>query len=182
MALIYYGLVALTFTVRHPRCQFCTKTARNIRFVLFRKNLVICKIHISNVEVEFLLLAEKLKLYTKEKMKIEPFPWLKGYRVNMDELFTELTLDKVERKLLGEETWTLQSYEDMFSCNESQQELIKILIKADPGMGKTTLGKKVTRDWATGLFKKFSIVFFVALKFMKPSDPIEAVIMQQYPE
>ena len=58
----------------------------------------------------------------------------------------------------------------------------KILIKAAPGMGKTTLGKKVTRDWARGVYKKFSIVFFVALKLVKPGDPIEAVIIQQHPE
>ena len=136
----------------------------------------------SIAEAEFLSIAEKLKPFTEERMKIEPFPWLNDYFIGMDELYTELTLEKVERKLLGEETWTLQTYEDMFNCNKSQYKNRKVLIKADPGMGKTTLGKKVTRDWAKGLFKKFSIVFFVALKFVKPGDPIEAVIIQQNPE
>ena len=115
-------------------------------------------------------------------MKIEPFPWFEGYLINMDELYTELILEKVERKLLGEETWSLQTYEDMFNCNKSNPQNRKILMKADPGMGKTTLGKKVTRDWATGVFNKFSIVFFVVLKFVKPGEPIENVIMQQNPE
>ena len=77
--------------------------------------------------------------------------------------------------MLGEETWSLQTYEDIFNCNE-------FLIKADPGMGKTTLGRKMARNWATGVFKKFSIAFFVALKFVKPGDTIEKVIMQQNPE
>ena len=131
---------------------------------------------------EFLSLAEKLKPFAAERMKIEPFPWFEGYRINIDELYTELVLEKIERKLLGEETWTLQTYKDMFNCDESQCEFIKVLIKAGPDMGKTTLGKKVTRDWATGVFKKFSIVFFVALKFVKPGDPTEKVIAQQYPE
>ena len=70
----------------------------------------------------------------------------------------------------------------MFNCNHSKHKNRKVLMKADPGMGKTTLGKKVTRDWATGVFNKFSIVFFVALKFVKPGDSIEAVIIQQHPE
>ena len=70
----------------------------------------------------------------------------------------------------------------MFNCNKSEHENRKILIKADPGMGKTTLGRKVARDWAKGVFKKYSLVFFVALKLVKPGDPIENIIMQQIPE
>ena len=71
----------------------------------------------SIVEAEFLSIAEKLKPFTEERMKIEPFPWLNDYFIDMDELYTELILEKVERKLLGEETWTLQTYEEMFICN-----------------------------------------------------------------
>ena len=134
------------------------------------------------VEEEFLSIAEKLKPFTEEKMKIEPYPWFEDYLIDMDELYTELLLEKVERKLLGEETWTLRTYEDMFNCYKLDHKNRKILMKADPGMGKTTLGKKVAKDWATGVFKKFSIVFFVALKFVKPGDPIENVILQQNPE
>ena len=59
-------------------------------------------------EGEFLSIAEKLKPFTEEKMKMEPFPWFEGYLINMDELYTELTLEKIERKLLGEETWSFR--------------------------------------------------------------------------
>ena len=115
-------------------------------------------------------------------MKMEPFPWLEGHFIKMDELYTELTLEKIERKLLGEDTWSVQTYEDMFNCNKSEHKNRKILIKADPEMGKTTLGRKVAIDWAKGVIKKYSLVFFVALKFVKPGDPIENVIIQQIPE
>ena len=114
-------------------------------------------------------------------MTIEPFPWFEGSQLDMDQLYTELTLEKIERMLLGEETWTLQTYEDMFNFNESQHEFLKVLMKADPGMGKTTLGRKLAKDWATGVFQKFSIVFFVALKLVKPNDRLENAILQQYP-
>ena len=115
-------------------------------------------------------------------MKIEPFPWLEGYLIDMDELYTELTLEEIERKLLGEESRKLSGYQEMFNCHKPELKNRKVLMKADPGMGKTTLGKKVTRDWATGIFKKFSVVFFVALKFVKPGDTIEKTVMQQHPE
>ena len=134
----------------------------------------------SNItEEEFLAIAEKLKPFTKEKMKIEPFPWFPRHIIDMDKLYTKLTLEKIEMDLFGEQGKNLDRYEEMFNCHEF---LTKVLLKADPGMGKTTLGKKVTRDWATGVFKKFKIVFFVALKFVKPGDPIENVILQQNPE
>ena len=127
-------------------------------------------------------IAEALKPFIEEKMKIEPYPWLEGYLINMDELYTQLIIEKIERKLLGEETWALQTYEDMFSCNKLDHKNRKILMKADPGMGKTTLGRKMSWDWARGEFKKFSIIFFVALKFVRPGDSIENVIIQQTPE
>ena len=141
-----------------------------------------CYCYLCIAEEEFLSIAEKLKPFTEEKMKIEPFPWYEGYLINMDEMYTELTLEKVERQLLGEETWSLQTYEDMFNCNKSEHKNRKILIKADPGMGKTTLGRKMSWDWARGMFKNFPIVLLVALKFVQPGDPIETVIIEQHSE
>ena len=135
-----------------------------------------------NTEEEFLSIAEKLKPFTEEKMKIEPFPWFEGYLINMDELYTELTLEKVEKKLLGEERKKLRRYDEMFNCNKSEHKNRKVLMKADPGMGKTTLGRKMSSDWASGKFEKFSIIFFVALKFVKPGDSIENIIIRQNPK
>ena len=128
---------------------------------------------------EFLCLAEKLKPFTEEKMKIEPFPWFEGHLINMDEIYTELTLEKVEMKLLREERKKLRRYDEIFNCNKSEHKNRKVLMKANPGMGKTTLGRKMSSDWAIGKFEKFSIIFFVALKFVKPGDSIENIIMQQ---
>ena len=48
-------------------------------------------------------------------------------------------------------------------------------------MGKTSLVKKIAWDWANGNFLNVSIVFFVLLKFVKPGDIIENVILQQNP-
>ena len=56
-----------------------------------------------------------------------------------------------------------------------------MLIKGDPGKGKTTLMKKMDWDWATGMFKKFSIGFFVFLKVVRPHEAIENIIIRQHP-
>ena len=48
-------------------------------------------------------------------------------------------------------------------------------------MGKTSLVKKIAWDWANGNFLNVSVVFFVFLKFVKPGDIIENVILRQNP-
>ena len=76
-------------------------------------------------------------------MKIEPFPWLRDYYLDMNKLYTELILEKIENEVLGVKRLTLRGYNEMFvpvQLNRSERD--KILLKADPGMGKTTLGKK----------------------------------------
>ena len=57
----------------------------------------------------------------------------------------------------------------------------KVLLKGDPGMGKTSLCKKVSWDWARKLFTTFSVTFLVFLKLVKPGDAIENVIIEQNP-
>ena len=56
----------------------------------------------------------------------------------------------------------------------------KILIKGKPGVGKSSLSKKIAWDWARGVFTVFSIVFLVSLRLVKPDDPIEDIILSQY--
>ena len=111
-------------------------------------------------------------------MKIEPFPWLRDYYIDMNKLYTELILEKIENELLGEKKVILQGYEEIFKSKGRD----KILIKGDPGMGKTTLGRKIGWDWVKGLFKIFSLVFDVFLKLVQPGEPIEDVILKQNPE
>ena len=111
-------------------------------------------------------------------MKIEPFPWLRDYYIDMNKLYTELILEKIENDLLLVQRFTLKDYKEMFDFKERN----KILIKGDPGMGKTTLLKKVGWDWAKGVFKLYSIVFFVFLKFVQPGESIENIIIKQNPE
>ena len=140
-------------------------------------------------------------------MKIEVAPWIKEYVVDMEELYTELTLEQEEYKVHGEQCKVLDSYQEalkisgqrsnkrnytglqkvfnsMMCCTgeiENIGEGKKILFKGEPGMGKTTVGKKIGWDWAIGILKTFEIVFFVYLKFVRPGHSIEDTIIQQTP-
>ena len=138
-------------------------------------------------------MAEELRLYMTQSMKMEPAPWIRDYVVNMEELYTELTLEKIDKKLFREERRKLQNYKELFAWHKpgmleyldiryyhpKLSPKTKILFKGDPGMGKTSLVKKVAWDWAQRLFIKVSIVLFVFLKLVKPGDQMEDIILQQ---
>ena len=148
---------------------------------------------LSVTEEEFRTLAEDLRPHMEQAMKIEVAPWIREYVTDMDNLYSELTLEKLDNKPSGNESKKLDTYKELFmdpSTSESQSDANvrqkkiprkTILFKGDPGMGKTTLVKKVTFDWAKGIFTAVSIVFFVFLKLVNPGDAIENVIIDQTP-
>ena len=116
----------------------------------------------------------------KKKVKITQYPWQKQNDVDMDKLFVKLTLEKQTKEPDGRKNIELEHYIDLFDPS-LQNEGERILLKADPGMGKTTLVKKITLDWVLGRFTDVSIVFFVMLKLVKPGETIENVILNQTP-
>ena len=146
-------------------------------------------------EDEFLTLAENLRLDTEEAMKIEVAPWIQEYVTDMDDLYTDLTLEKLNDKACGQLREELKNYQELFpvqkpetvDCRQHKgpgklrKRGRKILFKGEPGMGKSTLVKKVAWDWAKGIFTAVSVVFFVFLKLVNPGDAIENVIIDQTP-
>ena len=132
-------------------------------------------------------------------MKIEMASWVQNYTVPMDELYTELTLEQIENKPTGPIPVKLDNYAQVFTERETvdQQQNHpeetsepprkksrkskgkKILAKGDPGMGKSTLGRKIAYDWAKGVFTAVSVVFFVSMKLIRPGQSIENIIIEQ---
>ena len=50
---------------------------------------------------DLMSLAEELRPYTQDAMKIEMAPWIRDYNVNMEDLYSELSLEKIENKPMG---------------------------------------------------------------------------------
>ena len=153
-------------------------------------------------------MADNMRPYTADAMKIEVAPWIQDYVVDMEDLFTELALEKIHNRVAWQDVKKLNHYKELFDEFDSDDRVDshkreplaietskkerhiselkqikskKILMKADPGMGKTTQCKKISWDWAMRLFTYFHIVFFVFLKLVKPGDVIENVIIKQNP-
>ena len=112
-------------------------------------------------------------------MKMEPAPWIRDYVTDMEEFYTELILEKLDQKLLSVDRQKLNTYKDLFKQKKGflkyldilyyYPPAVKVLFKGIPGMGKTSLVKKIAWDWGARLFDQVDIVFFVQLKFVKPT-------------
>ena len=113
-------------------------------------------------------------------MKIEVAAWIRDYVVDMQELYCELILEKVAYRAFGKETIKIENYKVLF--NKDAPVPNKMLAKGDPGMGKTTLAKKIAWDWAKKNFSKVSLVIFLHLKFVHPDNTLENAMIEQIPE
>ena len=134
-------------------------------------------------------------------MKIDMAPWVESHTMDMDKLYTELTLEQVENKPTGPAPVKLESYTELFTEKETtdQQQSHpdpdsepprkksrkikrkKILAKGEPGMGKSTFARKMAYDWAKGVFTAVSVIFFVSMKLIRPGQSIENIIIEQVP-
>ena len=119
---------------------------------------------------------------------------MEGYAVGIGDMYSKLTLQRVENKLSGPQIVQLENYSELFVDKErtDQQKKDKpqnissgtgkkILAKGDPRMGKSTLGRKIAYDWAKGVFTAVSVVFFVSMKLIRPGQTIENIIIDQTP-
>ena len=156
-------------------------------FSSYNRNNFLLSILVTEKELQSI--AKSVRPFAEQSMKIQVAPWLEGYNVTIDKLYTEFIFEKIENEPTGPSEKRLRDYKELFEThnqtqrsNETEKSKSekdpgkKILFKGDPGMGKTTISRKITWDWAVGFFKIFVIVFLVYLKFFRPGDSIENVI------
>ena len=80
-------------------------------------------------------IATMLKPEVKETMKIQLTPWKEAHKVRMEDLYTRLKIEKhtINPEITNKEEFT--DYKELF-CNMQHNK--RVLIKGDPGIGKTT--------------------------------------------
>ena len=187
-------------------------------------------------EIDLFDMAQSLRQHMEETIKLEVAPWSTSSHFKMDDLYTDLTLEKLDWQPHGlVKAKEFSDYKDLFPvtplssmqieepipeeqymnddchvlcfgckkrckcCLRSRDQNNnsptanassrirkpkgkKVLIQGKPGMGKTTIAKKIAFDWAKGEFTRFVIIFLVILKLAEPGDSTEAIITNQLPE
>ena len=100
--------------------------------------------------------------------------WAKDFAPEMGNLNTKLIIRKIHNR---EVTTEGVHYKKLFSKYGIDSRL---LLKAHPGWGKSSCTKAIAWDWAKGVVTSVSVVFRLTVKFLRPDDSLESIIIEQY--
>ncbi len=138
---------------------------------------------------EITKVAGIIKPDVEERMKIQRIPWIPADTMDMDEMFLHINISKEKQRTATIERFDVKHYQDIFADTrgaggeeENKRRKLqrkKILLKGNPGIGKTTLVSKIAYDWAVSFWNCFSLIFFISLKVIKPGEPIENIIIDE---
>ena len=83
-------------------------------------------------------------------MKMEPTPWIKDYEVEMDKLYCELTLEKLENDVSEVKRRPLANYKELFDEHCKHEKDVEI---TESGSQKEIANRMYQNKWRTEVSK-----------------------------
>ena len=108
-------------------------------------------------------------------------PWDRDNTMDIDEVYVQLTLLRDDRKLAGTTKEKLKDYSEIFAGHGHHLIPKRILGYGRPGIGKSTLTKKLAVDWSRGnkeILKKFAVVLLIKLRDVCNTQDFSAVLQK----
>ncbi|XP_071479650.1 NLR family CARD domain-containing protein 4-like [Diadema antillarum] len=122
---------------------------------------------------EVLQCKQDLKAFyrrTRRKVTVNPLNLME--RVNLDEIYTNLSL-----KESGDMRETPKTYEDLLTNDKSGILSERILIQGEAGVGKTSLCSKIAWDWCHGrILQDLDMVIVIPLRDVTVDKTIGAIV------
>ncbi|XP_068686911.1 NLR family CARD domain-containing protein 4-like isoform X2 [Montipora foliosa] len=90
----------------------------------------------------------KLRAHYKKTAKVPISAWSRSSRVDIDQVYTRLSVVKSKATLAGSEQSELGHYSNLFTPIGKGNQPKRILVQGETGIGKSTFAKKLAVDWA----------------------------------
>ena len=119
-----------------------------------------------------------MRSYLRPEWQTVPLcPWLpSGETLRLSDVYTTLDMEFIE----GRSSRQIQEYTELFEGIYGLKTGNKrILLQADPGMGKTLFTHKLALDWTEKRFTRFDLLLIVKLRHLAPDQPISHAITTQ---